>query len=306
MIFWLALILGGVLFIIAFWPSKRKENEYLEQLNRTLYVNSMDEDHKAVNLNSLTGETFRQKIQRRVRNIKMQLGAFALLKVLAYCLVVALVSFYANNTFIRVNPLYALVIGQMVGIFSGLTILESRQQKEFEMAFPDALNMLASAVSSGESLMHSIIFVGKSLEGSVGEEFKRMGERLQMGESPDTVFRKSCNRFPYRSFQFFVITLRANMQRGGQLKDVITRLNRLMFDARAIEKKKYALTSEARTSAKIVAAIPFFFLFMLQYLSPENYDFVMNHPKGQPILYYMLISEAIGISIVWGLMRGVR
>ncbi|MDA0127745.1 type II secretion system F family protein [Vibrio sp. MarTm2] len=306
MIFWLALILGGVLFIIAFWPSKRKENEYLEQLNRTMYVNSMDEDHKAVNLNSLTGETFRQKIQRRVRNIKMQLGAFALLKVLAYCLVVALVSFYANNTFIRVNPLYALVIGQMVGIFSGLTILESRQQKEFEMAFPDALNMLASAVSSGESLMHSIIFVGKSLEGSVGEEFKRMGERLQMGESPDTVFRKSCNRFPYRSFQFFVITLRANMQRGGQLKDVITRLNRLMFDARAIEKKKYALTSEARTSAKIVAAIPFFFLFMLQYLSPENYDFVMNHPKGQPILYYMLISEAIGISIVWGLMRGVR
>ncbi|KHD24765.1 pilus assembly protein TadB [Vibrio caribbeanicus] len=306
MIFWLALILGGVLFIIAFWPSKRKENEYLEQLNRTLYVNSMDEDHKAVNLNSLTGETFRQKIQRRVRNIKMQLGAFALLKVLAYCLVVALVSFYANNTFIRVNPLYALVIGQIVGIFSGLTILESRQQKEFEMAFPDALNMLASAVSSGESLMHSIIFVGKSLEGSVGEEFKRMGERLQMGESPDTVFRKSCNRFPYRSFQFFVITLRANMQRGGQLKDVITRLNRLMFDARAIEKKKYALTSEARTSAKIVAAIPFFFLFMLQYLSPENYDFVMNHPKGQPILYYMLISEAIGISIVWGLMRGVR
>ncbi len=306
MIFWLALILGGVLFIIAFWPSKRKENEYLEQLNRTLYVNSMDEDHKAVNLNSLTGETFRQKIQRRVRNIKMQLGAFALLKVLAYCLIVALVSFYANNTFIRVNPLYALVIGQIVGIFSGLTILESRQQKEFEMAFPDALNMLASAVSSGESLMHSIIFVGKSLEGSVGEEFKRMGERLQMGESPDTVFRKSCNRFPYRSFQFFVITLRANMQRGGQLKDVITRLNRLMFDARAIEKKKYALTSEARTSAKIVAAIPFFFLFMLQYLSPENYDFVMNHPKGQPILYYMLISEAIGISIVWGLMRGVR
>ncbi|MGX1924747.1 type II secretion system F family protein [Vibrio sp. NH-7] len=306
MIFWLALILGGVLFIIAFWPSKRKENEYLEQLNRTLYVNSMDEDHKAVNLNSLTGETFRQTIQRRVRNIKMQLGAFALLKVLAYCLVVALVSFYANNTFIRVHPLYALVIGQIVGIFSGLTILESRQQKEFEMAFPDALNMLASAVSSGESLMHSIIFVGKSLEGSVGEEFKRMGERLQMGESPDTVFRKSCNRFPYRSFQFFVITLRANMQRGGQLKDVITRLNRLMFDARAIEKKKYALTSEARTSAKIVAAIPFFFLFMLQYLSPENYDFVMNHPKGQPILYYMLISEAIGISIVWGLMRGVR
>tara|TARA_Y100001956_G_scaffold82710_1_gene104902 strand:+ start:2760 stop:3680 length:921 start_codon:yes stop_codon:yes gene_type:complete len=306
MIFWLSLIIGGLLFVIAFWPSKRKENEYLEQLNQTLFVSSMDEDHKAVNFNSLTGETFSQKVVRRFNNVKLQLGKFALLKILAFCMLVALACFYINNTFLRFNPFYVLIIGQIIGVFVGLTLLEQRQEKEFEMSFPDALNMLASAVSSGESLMHSIIFVGKSLEGSVGEEFKRMGERLQLGESPDTVFRKSCNRFPYRSFQFFVITLRANMQRGGQLKDVITRLNRLMFDARAIEKKKYALTSEARTSAKIVAAIPFFFLFVLQFLSPENYDFVMNHPKGQPILYYMLISETLGIAIVWGLMRGVR
>ncbi|EGA72216.1 flp pilus assembly protein tadb [Vibrio sinaloensis DSM 21326] len=306
MIFWLSLILGGILVVIAFWPSKRKESEYLEQMNQTLFVSSMDEDHKAVNFTSLTGETISQKVKRRVNNVMLQLGKFALLKVFAFLVVVAFVSFYANDTFIRVNSIYALIIGELIGVAVGMSWLEQRQQKEFEMAFPDALNMLASAVSSGESLMHSIMFVGKTLEGSVGEEFKRMGERLQLGESPDSVFKKSCNRFPYRSFQFFVITLRANMQRGGQLKDVITRLNRLMFDARAIEKKKYALTSEARTSAKIVAAIPFFFLFILQYLSPENYDFVMNHPKGQPILYYMLISEAIGIGIIWSLMKGVR
>lgn len=306
MIFWLSLILGGILVVIAFWPSKRKESEYLEQMNQTLFVSSMDEDHKAVNFTSLTGETISQKVKRRVNNVMLQLGKFALLKVFAFLAVVAFVSFYANDTFVRVNSIYALIIGELIGVAVGMSWLEQRQQKEFEMAFPDALNMLASAVSSGESLMHSIMFVGKTLEGSVGEEFKRMGERLQLGESPDSVFKKSCNRFPYRSFQFFVITLRANMQRGGQLKDVISRLNRLMFDARAIEKKKYALTSEARTSAKIVAAIPFFFLFILQYLSPENYDFVMNHPKGQPILYYMLISEAIGIGIIWSLMRGVR
>ncbi|MUL06124.1 pilus assembly protein TadB, partial [Aliivibrio fischeri] len=65
-------------------------------------------------------------------------------------------------------------------------------------------------------------------------------------------------------------------------------------------------TSEARASAKIVAAIPFIFLFMLQYLSPENYEFVMFNPAGRPILYYVLISESIGILIIWLLMRGVR
>lgn len=79
-----------------------------------------------------------------------------------------------------------------------------------------------------------------------------------------------------------------------------------MFDARSINKKKYALTSEARISAKIVAAIPFLFLFLLQFISPENYDFVMFNERGKPILYYVLASEFIGISIVWLLMKGVR
>ncbi|MGC3834547.1 type II secretion system F family protein [Moritella viscosa] len=133
-----------------------------------------------------------------------------------------------------------------------------------------------------------------------------MGERLQLGETPDKVFQKSCVRYPYPTFQFFVITLRANMQRGGQLKEIITRLNRLIFDSNAIEKKKYAMTSEARASAKIVGAIPFIFLFILQYLSPENFEFVMFSDSGKPILYYVLVSELIGMSIIWSLMKGVK
>lgn len=133
-----------------------------------------------------------------------------------------------------------------------------------------------------------------------------MGERLQLGESPDNVFRKSCERFPYPSFYFFVITLRANMQRGGQLKDVMARLNRLMFDARAIEKKKFALTAEARMSAKIVAAIPFSVLFALQFTSPENFEFLMFSEAGRPILYYLIVSESLGLFIVWMLMKGAQ
>jgi tight adherence protein B len=133
-----------------------------------------------------------------------------------------------------------------------------------------------------------------------------MGQRLQLGEPVDDVFQKSCRRFPYPSFYFFIICLRANIQRGGQLKEIMTRLNRMMFNARAMDKKKLAMTAEARMSVKIVAAIPFLFLFLLQYLSPENYEFVMFHPSGRPILYYVLMSEFIGISIIWALMRKVK
>ncbi|CAM4400865.1 type II secretion system F family protein [Vibrio agarivorans] len=306
MIAWLCLIAGGVFLLLLLKEDKQVHKRYLESENQTVATKSMVHGASAINLEALSDETLRQKIDRVSRNINRQLGKGAPIKIFGFMIALVFLAIYLNNNFVRVHPAIMMVIVEIVGLYAGYAWLQKREKKHFEEAFPDALNMLTSAVSAGESLMHAIMFVGRSLEGEVGSEFKLMGERLQMGESPDTVFRKACKRFPYSEFHFFVITLRANMQRGGQLKDIITRLNRLMFDARSVEKKKYSLTAEARMSAKIVASIPFIFLFMLQYLSPENYEYVMFNPDGRYILYYVLISEFIGISIVWSLMKGVR
>lgn len=304
--YFLSLIFAGLLILYLALSPKKAKIDYLNEFNQTLFVDTINDDQQAVNIESLSTQSLIQKWQKIRLNIKRQLGSAAAIKVVVLTLGLAIVAFYINSQFIRGSALLVIVLVEFFGLTYAYFWLQNRERNHFEESFPDALNMLSSAVSAGESLMHAINFVGKSLDGDVGKEFKKMAERLQLGESPDTVFRKSCDRFSYPSFHFFVISLRANMQRGGQLKDVMVRLNRLMFDARALEKKKGALTSEARASAKIVGAIPFIFLFILQFLSPENFEFVMFHPSGRPILYYVLISEAIGMTIIWLLMKGVK
>lgn len=302
----LLIILGIVLLLVAKRKQKQEGYDYLAQYSRTRYVNSMTSEQQAIDIKSLSDRSLQDRFNQGWKNISKQLGKLALLKVMIFLVGLVFLGIEFNQRFIRGSALLVIVITVIAGVFFAYLWLKKREQTQFEESFPDALNMLSSAVSSGESITHAIMYVGNTLNNEVGKEFKIMGKRLQLGESPDDVFRKACLRFPYPSFHFFVITLRANMQRGGQLKEVILRLNRLLFNARSIEKKKYALTSEARTSAKIVAAIPIFFLFILQYLSPENYEFVMFDPSGRPILFYVLISEAIGIAIVWGLMKSVR
>ncbi|MUK67417.1 type II secretion system F family protein [Aliivibrio fischeri] len=303
---WIAIGIGLVLFVLALGDKPVKKSQYLEKLNVTQFVDDLNSTEQAINLASLTERTFRQKLEFIWKNIARQLGNGAALKLVFSVCVFALIGLLINRSMIHASPYIVVFIAIIGGLIWGYVWLQEREKKQFNERFPDALNMLSSAVSAGESITHAIAFVGKKLEGDVGKEFKIMGERLQLGESPDEVFKKSCVRFPYPAFRFFVITLRANMNRGGQLRDVISRLNRLMFDARAVERKKYALTSEARISAKIVCATPFFFLFILQFLSPENYEFVMFHTEGRPILYYVLISEAIGMLIIWGLLKGTK
>lgn len=301
------LILGlGLVTLLLPLLKKKKHTDYLQEANKTVFVDSMVSDQSAINLKSLSKRNFRQMVQQKWLNLIAQLGDKALPKLITYLAILIFAGFQINTRFVHGNLLTVEIVVVLAGLIFGSSWLKKREQKRFEESFPEALNMLTSAVAAGESIMHAIIFVGKSLDGDVGKEFKVMGERLQLGESSDEVFRKSCRRFPYSSFQFFIITLRANMSRGGQLKEVMSRLNRLMFTARATEKKKKAMTGEARMSAKIVGAIPFVFLFLLQFLSPENYNFVMFEPGGRPILYYVLISEFIGISIILLLMKGVK
>ncbi len=303
---WIAIGIGLVLLGFALGDKPVKKSQYLEKLNVTQFVDDLNSTEQAINLASLTERTFRQKLEFIWKNIARQLGNGATLKLVFSVCIFALIGMLINRSMIHASSYIVVLISISAGLIWGYVWLQDREQKQFNERFPDALNMLSSAVSAGESITHAIAFVGKKLEGDVGKEFKVMGERLQLGESPDEVFKKACVRFPYPAFRFFVITLRANMNRGGQLRDVISRLNRLMFDARAVERKKYALTSEARISAKIVCATPFFFLFILQFLSPENYEFVMFHAEGRPILYYVLISEAIGMLIIWGLLKGTK
>lgn len=304
--YWLIILGGFALVFVALKPERQQTiNDYLEN-SKVNAANNASFTQQAINMASLSDRNLKQRILQRWDNLQRQLGKMAALKIALFSVVALVVVGVVNNTMLRLPMFEVLPVALLLAWTWGYLFLQRREQQRFEETFPDALNMLTSSLSAGESIGRGITYVGQKLEGEVGKEFKLMSERLNLGEPIDEVFRKSCRRFPYPSFHFFVITLRANMQRGGQLKDVMSRLNRQMFEARAVERKKYAMTSEARISAKIVGATPFFFLFILQFLSPENFEFVMFHPEGRPILYYVIISESIGMLIIWMLMKKVK
>ncbi|OIQ25102.1 type II secretion system F family protein [uncultured Vibrio sp.] len=305
--YWLIILGGAILMFVALKPNQAASvEEYLSQQAQNHNQKDLSFTQQAVNFASLSDRNFKQKVRVRWDNLQRQLGKMALAKVVAFSFVVVLLAGSLNQSTLGLPWFEVLPLALGAAWVIGYLYLQKREKKRFEETFPDALNMLASSLSAGESIGRGIGYVGQKLEGEVGKEFKVMSERLNLGEPIDDVFRKSCRRFPYPSFHFFVITLRANMQRGGQLKEVMSRLNRQMFEARAVERKKFALTSEARISAKIVGATPFFFLFILQFLSSENFEFVMHHPEGRPILYYLITSESIGMLIIWALMKKVK
>jgi tight adherence protein B len=302
MILPISLILLGIAALLWGMRSQDIKRQFLVD---KVEMAEADEIRSAVKLDSLQHRVWLVKIKMLLRPAFVALGDKAWLKLTVFLVLLSSAGIYING-FLQLNSIWLPIILPILGFFWGWNWLMRKRKKVFDETFPDALNIMMSAVSSGESIMQAISYVGKSLDNQIGSEFRDMGDRLKLGEPPEQVFRRACKRFPYPTFLFFIVTIRANMARGGQLKSVMARLIRVLMDARTLDKKKAAMTSEARLSAKIVASLPFFFMILLSYLSPQNLDFVLTDESGRYILYYVVGSEALGMFIIWLLIRGVR
>lgn len=300
MMLWISFILFCIAILFLLSGKKSKIENYFSETE-------VDEDIiTAINLNALLDQNLWQRLKNSVSPAIKVLGPRAYLITFLFLCLSGYVSYYVVYQLLNVNSAIFSFAIFAFSILWGYFWLQNRRRLDFEKKFPDALNILMSAVTAGESLMHAFSFVGDNMGGEVGREFREMGERLKLGENPEKVLLRSCKAFPYPEYVFFTITVRANLNRGGQLKHVLARLIRILVDARTLESKKMAMTSEARISAKVVAAIPVVFAIIISQINPDHIDFVLNDARGRIVLYYVVGSELLGLFIVWLLVKGVR
>jgi tight adherence protein B len=297
---WFSLILFAFVLLLIRDSKIKKVNQFfnIEEVEAKSF--------NAINVKSLVRKQNWQRFKESVLPTLMVLGPRSSLYIAIYITGSIIASWYIVIELLLIQNTWLVLGSSMVFILCGYRLLVTRRRREFENTFPDALNILMSGVSVGNSLMQAISYVGDVMHNPIGREFKLIGERLKLGEPLEVVLQRSCKNYPYPEFLFFTVTIRANVARGGQLKVVLARLIRVLVDARTLDKKKMAMTSEARISAKIVAAIPLIFIIILNYVNPENVDFILHDPEGRLVLFYVLGSELLGLLIVWLLVRGVR
>ncbi|PAF51707.1 hypothetical protein BKH43_00245 [Helicobacter sp. 13S00401-1] len=221
-------------------------------------------------------------------------------------LVISIIVFFvANGIFLNFNKALVLLAGVIFGAYLARTFYLKSVIKDFESNFPEALVLINGAISSGNNINQALKDAENQLHGVLKQEFSIITRALNVGDDPARIFEASYKRLPFKTYYFFLTALLVSLQSGARLKEVLGRLSMANQRAKAIEKKKNAMTSEARMSSKITAAIPFIFLFLMKFISPENFDFVMHNEEGRYILYYFLGSEFVGVLIILFLMRKI-
>ena len=146
--------------------------------------------------------------------------------------------------------------------------LINKRVAKFTSRFPDAIDLLVRGLKSGLPITETFTVVATELPGPVGEEFKGVTERIRIGKTMDAALQESAEMLATPEFQFFCITIAIQRETGGNLAETLNNLSEVLRKRAQMKLKIRAMSSEAKASAYIVGALPFFVFGLVWTMNP--------------------------------------
>ncbi|WP_428627155.1 type II secretion system F family protein [Sphingopyxis sp.] len=168
------------------------------------------------------------------------------------------------------------MMAAMVGLFLSLGLpylvvgrtIKKRVAK-FTTRFPDAIDLLVRGLRSGLPVTETFQIVSQEVPGPVGEEFKGVIERIRIGNTMEAALQETAVMLGTPEFQFFCITIQIQRETGGNLAETLSNLSEVLRKRAQMKLKIRAMSSEAKASAYIVGALPFFVFGVVWSMNPS-------------------------------------
>lgn len=168
------------------------------------------------------------------------------------------------------------LLAALVGAFAAIGLpyfvvgsLIKKRVAKFNTRFPDAIDLLVRGLKSGLPVTETFQVVSQELPGPVGEEFKGVVERIRIGNTMEAALQESADMLGTPEFQFFCITIAIQRETGGNLAETLANLSDVLRKRAQMKLKIKAMSSEAKASAYIVGALPFFVFGLVYTMNPE-------------------------------------
>ncbi|MCQ9427200.1 type II secretion system F family protein [Pseudomonas sp. LJDD11] len=182
----------------------------------------------------------------------------------------------------------------------------AKHHKALQLSLPQAIDALNRTCRAGVPVSNAFSLVAEHLTGPLATEFLIIDHWLRLGVPLRRVMKESALRVPLAEYRFFAVILIINQESGGRLGETLDRLASTLRERHELQLKILAKTSEARASAKIVAALVPCMMLYMYFNAPADFRFLLSDPTGNKVLIYVLSSVILGLSIIQLMVRRVR
>jgi tight adherence protein B len=196
------------------------------------------------------------------------------------------------------------VIGIVVGFFlptKVLAFLAGRRQNEFTSQFADGIDVITRGLKSGLPTAECFKVIGRESPEPMALEFRLFTESQRLGLTLDQALARSVERMPTPELQFFAIVLNINAQTGGNLAETLGNLSKVLRGRKEMADTIRIKSSEAKSTAMIIGALPFCIGILLWFMSPEYISLLFTEEMGNWFLYGAAALMSMGTLVMKGM-----
>ncbi len=214
---------------------------------------------------------------------------------------IILAAFGATVTILAKLPLWLIPLNAgtlFVVPFLWLYMKRANRLNKFQAQLPDALELVARALRSGQSLAAAMHVVGEEMPDPIATEFNRVFEEQNLGIPIEEAMKAMCDRVPNLDLRFFVTSVGIQRQTGGDLAEILDKIGYVIRERFRILGQVKALTGEGRLSGVVLIALPFaLFAFMLN--TKQDYvKLLWEDELGRKMSVFAIIAQIIGALVI--------
>jgi tight adherence protein B len=201
---------------------------------------------------------------------------------------------YLPNT----SSAFALSLVLLFAPYFFLKLAEKSYYEKFNDQLPEALDLLARAVRSGNALTAGLGMIAEQIDDPIRSEFGATVDEINLGLTLNEAMENLCERVPISDLRFFAIAILVQKETGGNVGEILDNISRLIRERIQFKRQVQALTAEGRYSAIILIGLP---VLMFVYMYFTNYDYLSLlwlEKTGQYMLFGGVIMQIVGSYVI--------
>jgi tight adherence protein B len=160
----------------------------------------------------------------------------------------------------------------------------NRQRQLFAEQLPDNLQVLASALRAGHSLVGALsVVVDDSAEPS-RSEFKRVIADEQLGVPLEDAIEVVAERMQSRDLSQVGLVAALQHETGGNTAEVLDRVADTVRERFELRRLVRTLTAQGRMSRWVLTSLPIGLLLVITLLNPDYIEPLYTNPIGRVVL----------------------
>jgi tight adherence protein B len=170
-----------------------------------------------------------------------------------------------------------------------------RRRAAFADQLDDSLQLMASSLRAGHSLLRAVDAVSQDAASPTAEEFARIVNETRVGRDLSDSLDEVAERMGSDDFTWVAQAIAIHREVGGNLAEVLDAVGHTIRERNAIRRQVKALSAEGKLSAMVLGALPF---GIVGFVSMTNPSYM--HKFTESLVGYAMIAAAVVLMLVGG------